>query len=105
MNTIIEIFSKEQFKSTVDNNTGQMVVLYTAPSWCAPCRKFEPEFERLQEMTDATLVRVNLDNKDNGWVTGLQHVPTIHYYYDNVAVDDLYAMGAEAFAATLQSWE
>ena len=100
MNEIIEITNQKQYKDTLDNNTGRMVVLFTAPAWCPPCRAFEPQFNKLPQMTDATLVRVDIDH--NPWTAGdIRAVPTIRLYDGVYHIRDLRAAGAEAFAKSI----
>lgn len=54
------------------------VVLITAPSWCHPCRQFEPHYARSADNTDAVkFIGVDLDN--NTWASvdfGVRSVPT-----------------------------
>lgn len=100
MNQIIEVTSEKEYDDALDNSTGALVVLYTAPSWCQPCRAFEPEFERLPELTDATLVRVDIDK--NAWTGGrIMQVPTIQLFNDKQYVRNLQAASAEAFAKSI----
>jgi len=96
---ITDITSHEQFEETVNNNDTFMVVLYTAPSWCAPCRRFEPEFEALSELTRVPLVRVDIDRAD--WQADIQHVPTMLLYHKDGVVNTLPTSKAESLARTL----
>lgn len=54
------------------------VVLITAPSWCGPCRQFEPHYARAADnVDDVKFIGIILD--DNPWVSvdyGVRSVPT-----------------------------
>jgi thiol-disulfide isomerase/thioredoxin len=101
MNQILEITNEQEYKDALDSNTGRMVVLFTAPAWCPPCQKFEPQYDRLPELTDATLLRVDVDK--NAWTGGdIRSVPTIRLYEGSEYLRDLKATNADAFALSIQ---
>lgn len=100
--TIIEITSEEQFNHALDTLDGLGVVLFTAPSWCAPCRAFEPQFNSLQQFTTATLVRVDID--DNPWATqseDIASVPFIKLYNGQDYLRRLNPAKADVFADSI----
>jgi thioredoxin-like negative regulator of GroEL len=99
--TILEINSQEEFEQALDNNTGSLVALFTAPAWCPPCRKFEPQYEEAQNYTDATLLTIDVDK--NPWTAdeGIRAVPTIKLYKGNDYVRNLKAANAVAFAQSI----
>lgn len=65
------------------------VVLVTAPSWCNPCRQFEPHYKRASEHAEGIeFIAIDLD--DNPWVTeayGISGVPKCFVYNDNGAYE------------------
>ena len=72
--------SEMEMNSAIDSarDAGKRaVVLITAPSWCGPCRQFEPHYARAAEnVNDVKFIGIILD--DNQWVTvdyGVRGVP------------------------------
>lgn len=43
----VQITTEEEFLA-LDPNRGRLV-LFTAPTWCVPCRRFEPHWNKAQE--------------------------------------------------------
>ena len=67
-----------------------LVVKFTAPSWCAPCRQFAPHFEAASTRTDVTFVSVDIDDHDWAVVDyKVQGVPTVQFYENGQYVRDL----------------
>lgn len=51
----------ESFAEAVSNADGPVVILFTAPTWCVPCQRFEPHWIKAQEtLTDYTFVKVDM---------------------------------------------
>jgi len=46
-----ELETHQQYLDAV-NQEGRVVILFTSPSWCAPCRAFEPHWRRVSENTE-----------------------------------------------------
>lgn len=59
--TVQHVTKYEEWKSIVD--TGDPVVVdFHGESWCGPCRRFSPTFERVAgERPDITFVKVDVD--------------------------------------------
>ena len=47
MSNATELKTHDEYLAAV-NQEGRVVVLFTSPSWCAPCRAFEPHWIRVQ---------------------------------------------------------
>jgi thioredoxin 1 len=79
--------SEEDFAEEISVE-GRAVALFTAPSWCVPCQRFEPHFKRAQgNEDDIKFVAVDLDK--NPWASveyGVQSVPTCWLYENGVKV-------------------
>lgn len=99
--TIQEIKTQTEYDQALDNNEGLLVALFTAPSWCGPCRAFEPQYNKVAQLTDATLLRVDVD--DNPWTLdeGIRAVPTIKLYRGNEFLRNLSPAEASVFADSI----
>jgi thioredoxin 1 len=85
-----DLSTRQEFVDAIDES-GKVVVLFTAPSWCIPCQRFEPHWERAaSEEKDIKFFRVDIDN--NEWATvdyDVMRVPTCHLYEDGQFVRDI----------------
>ncbi len=78
--------NKTDLDDAIEN--GAVVVLFTAPSWCVPCQRFEPHFERAtqtaaDEKLPVKFFRVDIDT--NSWAMvdyTVQSVPTAYLIVD-----------------------
>lgn len=71
--TEINITTEEEF-DTLEPAYVPMLILVTAPSWCAPCRAFEPHWKKAQEsLKGHTFVKIDAGEtpEDTGahWVS------------------------------------
>lgn len=75
---MIWVQSPEELDDIIISNE-VVVVDFTAPSWCIPCKQFAPHYKRAAETLDNfTFVAVDVD--DNQWATevyGVLGVPTV----------------------------
>ena len=90
LSDVIYVKTKDEFERLIAEND-KVIVKFTAPSWCAPCRQLEPHFERASEKTDVKFLAVDVD--DNAWAMvdfGIRSVPTVWLYqsgrYDKTIV-------------------
>lgn len=68
----------------------KVVVKFTAPAWCGPCRAFAPHYESASEKSEAKFVAVDVDNAP--WAMqeyGVQAVPTVMLFEDGELVKRL----------------
>lgn len=83
MSDVVWIHSESDFISAVDEG-GKVVVDFTAPSWCVPCMRFAPHYERAaSELKDVKFLAVDVDT--NPWAAldyGIQSVPTVMLFED-----------------------
>lgn len=101
MNQVIDITSEEQLVEAAETNQ-KAVVLFTAPSWCRPCKAFEPQYNEAATLTDVPLYRVDIDH--NPWVANysIRQVPTIHLYESGELLIYLRPASAAAFAQSIE---
>lgn len=87
MSDITWILSQEELDENLSSAKAEglgAVVLVTAPSWCGPCKQFEPHYKRAAETLD-TVRFIAIDLDDNDWVSeayGVRGVPTC-WHFDN----------------------
>lgn len=84
----VTITTEEEFNA-LDKNKGR-VVLFTAPTWCIPCRRFEPHWNKAQERDEIDyieFVKVDLgeDPEDTfeHWASkrfNIMSVPTVLFF-------------------------
>lgn len=82
MSDVIKVRTKDEFQRLIADNE-RVLVKFTAPSWCAPCRQLAPHFERASEETDVTFLSVDID--DHPWAMvdyGFRSVPTLYLFED-----------------------
>lgn len=59
----------------------EVVIDFTAPGWCVPCRQFAPHYDNAASKSDAKFVAVDVDKAPWAMVDyGVQSVPTVMLY-------------------------
>lgn len=104
MSDVVWIHSQEDFENVVASGE-RVVVDFTAPAWCGPCRVFAPHYERAAENVEGIIfLAVDIDN--NPWATdvyGIRGVPTVKLYDNAEYLRDIKApQGAIPFMADIQ---
>lgn len=78
------IESVEQFNEIT--KTGTVLVDFFA-TWCGPCRMLAPVLEELEEETNVTIVKVDVDQvSDLARKYGIMSIPTLILFKDGQAV-------------------
>jgi thiol-disulfide isomerase/thioredoxin len=68
---------------TVLASSPDVVIDFTAPSWCIPCQRFAPHYEKAAGNSDAKFVAVDVDKAPWAMLDyGVQGVPTVMLYRD-----------------------
>lgn len=91
-----QITTENQFDdiiSGLQSDGGQALVLFTAPTWCIPCRRFESHWVKAQEVLD-TYVFLKVDMGEEPEDTG-RHWATTRYSILGVPSVKLFAPGLE----------
>lgn len=89
-----------------DKADGTVVVLFTQPATCVPCRQFKPHFERAAgTAVDKKFLYVDLDTvPDAGIDFEIRAVPTVKLYENGTFVRDIKApQGAAPFLRDLEN--
>lgn len=75
----------DDFRNTIDNQN--VVVTFTSPAWCQPCRQFEPHWRTAAGKSDLLFVKVDMGEspEDTGahWATyalGVMGVPSVFFF-------------------------
>lgn len=77
----IDIETPDQLQTILDSHP--LVVLDFHAEWCGPCKMMEPALEDLAAETDATVVRIDVD--DHQTIAAdyqVRGVPTIEAYHE-----------------------
>jgi thiol:disulfide interchange protein len=71
----------------VNDTSTNTLVLFTAPAWCVPCRRFEPHWEKAQQaevLDEFDFIKVDMgatpEDTSLHWATARYHilgVPTV----------------------------
>lgn len=102
----VVIETKESLEAYIKLGKGKIVTLFTAPSWCGPCRQFHPHWNRAVETEeDITFLYVDIDNVEGADVEyGIRSVPTVFMYEKGEYVKQIKApQGAMPFIADIRS--
>lgn len=87
--TVIEVGSVAELDRLLGEHTGPVVVDFAAESWCAPCRRLRPHYDKVAEFMPAvTFVRADLDEgPDLASAYDIVHVPTITLFNKGERID------------------
>lgn len=114
-NRAVRVSTEDHFNSFLDAvaETGvPHLALFTAPSWCIPCRRFEPHWLKAQEMLRGYMM-LNVDLGDNPaltgdhWATkefGIRGVPTVKLFNDE-GVHNIASRSVVPFVKEVKSYE
>lgn len=89
MTHVTWIENKEEFDSLISSDE-KVVVDFTAPAWCQPCKQFAPHYDLAAERSDATFVAVDVDKAP--WAVtayGIRGVPTVMLFEDGHYVKNI----------------
>ena len=73
----------------------KVVIDFTA-TWCGPCKRIAPAYEKLAEKFPAIkFYKVDVDdNSETAKAAGINAMPTFKFYLNGAAKDDLMIQGA-----------
>lgn len=72
--------SKDELESILASSP-EVVIDWTAPSWCGPCQRFAPHYEKAAAESSATFVAVDIDKAPWAVVDyGVLGVPRVDFY-------------------------
>lgn len=86
-----KVINTAQFKSSVEENKGIVVVDFFA-TWCGPCKMLAPVFEQVGEemKNDATFLKVDIDQSlEIAQKFRISTVPTMIIFKDGKPVESL----------------
>ena len=82
INSVIEVLNIKGLERWIDAG-GLCVILFSGESWCDPCKKFRPHFNKAVNIFDhAEFIHVDVDKADDGLIReyGIQGVPQVHVF-------------------------
>ena len=101
-----KIINTSQFKESVEQNSGVVVVDFFA-TWCGPCKMLAPVFEQAGEemKNDATFLKVDIDQSlEIAQQFRISTVPTMMIFKDGKPVESLVGfMPKEAIVQKVKS--
>ena len=74
--------TKVEFQNTLDAAGDKLVVVDFTATWCGPCQRIVPVFEKLAtEMEDVLFVKVDVDeNEETARACEITAMPTFQFY-------------------------
>lgn len=88
------VSTEQEFEDALAPSKKHELILFTAPAWCIPCRRFEPHWERAKKELDLTFIKVDMGEspEDTGqhWATarfGVRGVPTVKLITSGEPID------------------
>lgn len=92
MSDVIWINSHQEFLDAIAT-PGRVVVDFTAPAWCQPCKAFAPHYDRAASNTpEIKFLAVDIDLNDWAMVEyGVRGVPTVKLYENGTFLRDIKA--------------
>ena len=102
---IKEIKTLEEFESTI--STGSKTIAYFHATWCQPCRRMAPFYEKLQ-MTYGnivTFIKVDVDaNQATATFAKVAEMPTFKFYRRSFEVDVLIGTNKEELQKKVEAF-
>ena len=106
-----EAKTKAEFDAELVNAGDKLVVVDFTATWCGPCQRIKPEFEKLSaEFTNVVFIKVDVDenavsnillvifthvllsnikfSKDTAGACNIKSMPTFQFYKKNAKVDE-----------------
>ena len=85
---ITTISSLSDFKTVIQNN--EFVVIDFFATWCGPCIRIKPEFEKLsQKYPRCNFYQIDVDDSpDISTHCNINCMPTFQYYHKGLLVDE-----------------
>jgi thioredoxin 1 len=84
----VHVESAEEFEEYVADGGVYMVDFYA--DWCGPCKMLEPAVADLAAETDATVLKVDIDElQDLARSQGIRSVPTLQFYANGEKVQQV----------------
>merc|ERR1711977_22673 len=82
--------TKAEFDKLLTDSGDKLVVVDFTASWCGPCQRIAPVFQKLQEeMTEIVFVKVDVDeNEETAAACGIQAMPTFQFYKSGAKVHE-----------------
>jgi len=82
----IHVEDTDHFEELIADSEVALVDYYA--DWCGPCKMLAPTVEELAAETDATVLKVDIDELQGlAGEKGVRSVPTIEFYHDGEAED------------------
>lgn len=100
----VEWVVDEDVLNNILSSHPEVVIDFTGISWCVPCQRFAPHYERAAEQSEAKFVAVDIDEAP--WAVleyGIQSVPTVKLYRHGEFDKDLKARTVIKLLAEIQS--
>jgi thioredoxin 1 len=96
---ILKVDSLTTLQEVIDTHP-RVVVSFTAPSWCVPCRRLKPHFHAASQKSKALFVEVDIDlAPEIADRYNVMTVPTMALFEDGERERDIEARTAVAIIA------
>ncbi len=100
VNILVKVDALKDFESYTSR---EALVVFSAPDTCIPCRRLQPQLDKLAEMLDYPIVYVDIGHEDDGIgkLYEVQSIPTVYKFEDGKPVATVNTRIAGAMAKEL----
>ena len=90
MNKVIEIETLNEIKMLVDNLSDSLFVLDFGATWCNPCNKIKPFFQKMSnQYSNCLFLSIDVDDADNNLIQkfNISNIPCFIFMYKDKVLD------------------
>lgn len=105
MSVVVKVETQEALEKLIED-WNYVVVDFSAPGWCIPCRKLAPHFEKAaQLLPHAVFAEVDIDTITGNVVEdySIMSVPTLKLYRHGFLVGDLKGRTVNALVTEIEA--
>lgn len=103
--SVLEVNDDNELHNLVANNE-RVVVDFSAPGWCVPCKRLAPHFKAVAErMPDVKFIEVDIDKAEEiRDAYQIQSVPFVVMFKNGTAVGELKGRTSVALVGEISSY-
>eukprot|EP00298_Acanthocystis_sp_HF-20_P006184 c16116_g2_i1.p1 GENE.c16116_g2_i1~~c16116_g2_i1.p1 ORF type:complete len:105 (-),score=31.31 c16116_g2_i1:37-351(-) len=102
---MLVIKDHQEFLRLVNTTTDKLIVVDFFATWCGPCVRIAPEFERMAaEFSDVIFVKIDADeNGETAEAFSVESLPTFLFFKNKAVVYKVTGADTQALRAGIQS--
>uniref|UniRef100_A0A3Q1FDM9 Thioredoxin n=1 Tax=Acanthochromis polyacanthus TaxID=80966 RepID=A0A3Q1FDM9_9TELE len=103
-----EVRDLDEFKAILKQAGDKLVVVDFTATWCGPCRRISPEFERLSQLpenSNVIFLKVDVDEaEDVSSFCQVSCMPTFHFYKNGAQLHKFSGADAATLIANVEKF-